>query len=104
MKIKLTIFFLCLVLLMDYSQYVFIRNDMEQEAITISYLISSQGGLSEELVSYLTQINYKFYYDEDNSYKIGDIVYFELKADIILCFFIKKEIVLKRSTILGVIN
>lgn len=92
---------LSLLFFVDLVNFSFCRNYLLNETKTISYFVSRDCGVSDELMFYIKNRDYEFVYSESNSNKVGDVVSYSLIKFCDSFFVDKKEIVIIQYVVLG---
>lgn len=98
---KIITLLILMIIIHDQYQIQETYDKMSDACYNISILIAKQKGLSQELISYVEQLNYEFYYDENNSRIDGSVVYYRLTGRVKLSMNLEKKIIIYESVILG---
>lgn len=93
------LFFFLDITSLDLNQH-YLLNECE----VISTLISKEGGLSRKLMEYIEKKEYVFYYYDQNSTMIGEIVYYDLIREVRTILLGKKNIRIHQGVVLGSIT
>lgn len=84
--------------IIDFSNFMISYSSLENEANLLTYKISKEGIVSDEILEYIETKEFDFIYDKKN-YKIGDMFSFTIEKEQ-YCLFQIRTIKIDKTTIL----